>query len=203
MSFFENTRKPKGFGGKIMVTMMNSGHGAMAEWGFQFLNIPSNAVVLDAGCGGGANIKKLLNKCPDGFVKGIDYSEVSVEKSRKINAKDVAKGRCEVIQANVMKLPFEENSFDVVTAFETVYFWPDLLMSFQEVNRVLKSGGTFFVCNESSGETSKDDKWVETIGGMTIYTGEQLRDVMIAAGFTGIRIEKNHKGWLCVTAQKA
>ena len=28
MSFFENTRKPVGFGGKIMVAMMNSGHGA-------------------------------------------------------------------------------------------------------------------------------------------------------------------------------
>ena len=201
MSFFENTRKPQGFGGKIMLAMMNSGHGAMAEWGFQFLDIPSYASVLDAGCGGGANIKKLLNKCPDGSVKEIDCSEVSVEKNRKVNAKDIAKGRCEVIQANVMELPFEENSFDAVTAFETV-FLPDLMLSFREVYRVLKSGGIFFVCNESSGETTKDAKWVETIGGITIYTGEQLRDVMTAAGFTGIRIEKNHKGWLCVTAQK-
>ena len=33
MSFFENTRKPVGFGGKIMVAMMNFGHSAMAEWG--------------------------------------------------------------------------------------------------------------------------------------------------------------------------
>lgn len=202
MSFFENTREPKGLGGKIMVAMMNFGHGAMAEWGFQFLDIPSYASVLDAGCGGGANIKKLLNKCPDGSVMGIDHSEVSVEKSRKVNAKEIANGRCKVIQANIMKLPFEKNSFDAVTAFETVYFWPDLMVSFQEVYRVLKSGGTFFVCNESAGETNKDDKWVETIGGMTIYTGEQMRDVMTAAGFTGIRIEKNHKGWLCVTAQK-
>ena len=33
MSFFENTRKPVGLGGKIMVAMMNFGHSAMAEWG--------------------------------------------------------------------------------------------------------------------------------------------------------------------------
>ena len=32
MSFFENTRKPVGLGGKIMVAMMNFGHSAMAEW---------------------------------------------------------------------------------------------------------------------------------------------------------------------------
>ena len=64
MSFFENTRKPVGFGGKIMVAMMNSGHGAMADWGFRFIRISENAAVLDCGCGGGANIKKLLEKCP-------------------------------------------------------------------------------------------------------------------------------------------
>ena len=32
MSFFENTRKPEGLGGKIMVSMMNVGHKAMADW---------------------------------------------------------------------------------------------------------------------------------------------------------------------------
>ena len=37
MSFFENTRKPVGLGGKIMVAMMNFGHSAMAAWGLQFL----------------------------------------------------------------------------------------------------------------------------------------------------------------------
>ena len=35
MSFFENTRKPEGFGGKIMVAMMNVGHSAVARWGLQ------------------------------------------------------------------------------------------------------------------------------------------------------------------------
>ena len=38
MSFFENTRKPVGLGGKIMVAMMNFGHNAMAEWGLRFLS---------------------------------------------------------------------------------------------------------------------------------------------------------------------
>ena len=37
MSFFENTRKPVGLGGKIMVAMMNVGHSAMAAWGLRFL----------------------------------------------------------------------------------------------------------------------------------------------------------------------
>ena len=57
MSFFENTRKPVGLGGKIMVAMMNFGHSAMAEWGLSFLQHAPDAMVLDCGCGGGANIK--------------------------------------------------------------------------------------------------------------------------------------------------
>ena len=202
MSFFENTRKPKGLGGKIMVAMMNSGHADMANWGFQFLNVPENAAVLDCGCGGGANIKRLLQKCPEGIVKGIDYSEISVEKTRKVNAKEIQAGRCDVLQANVMKLPFEESDFDLVTAFETIYFWSDLLQSFQEIYRVLKAGGTFFICNESNGDTNKDDKWVEKIGGMTIYNGTQIKAILEQVGFSNIRVEKNKKGWICVTAQR-
>ena len=96
MSFFENTRKPEGFGGKIMVAMMNVGHSAVARWGLQFLNAAPDAKVLDCGCGGGANIKRLLKKCPEGIVKGIDYSPVSVEKSKKVN--EAATLPCRTVQ---------------------------------------------------------------------------------------------------------
>ena len=202
MSFFQNTCKPEGIGGKIMVSMMNMGHAALSDWGFRYISISDDASVLDVGCGGGANVKKLLEKCPRGTVKGIDYSEVSVEKSRKVNAKAIQTGRCEVLQASVMELPFEKESFDLVTAFETVYFWPDLLQSFREVYRVLKPGGAFFICNESNGETNKDDKWTNIIYGMTIYNAKQLQDILQKAGFTKIRTEKNDKGWLCVNAEK-
>ena len=107
MSFFENTRKPVGLGGKIMVAMMNFGHSAMAAWGLRFLQPAPDAMVLDCGCGGGANIKTLLKLCPKGKVQGIDYSAVSVEKARKVNAGAIAAGQCTVQQASVAELPFE------------------------------------------------------------------------------------------------
>ena len=202
MSFFENTRKPKGLGGKLMVTMMNIGHRALASWGMQFLPMTPDAKVLDCGCGGGANLKKLLKKCPQGIVKGIDYSAVSVEKARKLNQKAIADGRCVVWQGSVEKTIFAESWFDLVTAFETVYFWPHLPQCFREVLRVLKPGGTFCICNESSGDTDKDDKWSQMIDGMTIYKDVQLKEILEQAGFCEVQIHKNEKGWLCVTAQK-
>ena len=169
MSFLENTRKRVGFGGKIMVAMMNVGHSAVARWGLQFLNAAPDAKVLDCGCGGGANIKRLLKKCPQGIAKGIDYSSVSVEKSQRVNADAIAKGRCTILQGSVAKRIFAEGWFDAVTAFETVYFWPELPQCFREIHRMLKPGGTFLICNESNGDTDKDEKWTENIGGMTIY----------------------------------
>lgn len=202
MAFFDNTREPIGIGGKIMVSMMNFGHRALAEWGFRFLELKTSAKILDCGCGGGANIRKLLNKHPQGSVTGIDYSPVSVEKSRRLNAKAIEEGRCRVFEGSVAELPFSEAQFDAATAFETVYFWPNLPHCFQEVWRVLKPSGIFLICNEANGEVAKDNKWTEIIAGMTIYNDIELRVALEQAGFHDIRIHKNQKGWLCVTGQK-
>ena len=201
MSFFENTRKPVGLGGKIMVAMMNLGHSPVARWGLRFLELTPDAKVLDCGCGGGANIKRLLKKCPQGVVKGIDYSSVSVEKSKRVNEAAVTKGRCDVLRASVTELPFESEQFNAVTAFETVYFWPDLPQCFREVWRVQKSGGPFLICNESNGDTDKDEKWTEIIGGMTIYKDTELKACLEQSGFFDVQIHKK-KSWLCVTARK-
>ena len=201
MSFFENTRNPVGLGGKIMVALMNLGHSPVARWGLRFLELTPDAEVLDCGCGGGANIKRLLKLCPEGTVWGIDYSPVSVEKSKRVNEAAVTKGRCDVLRASVTELPFESEQFNAVTAFETVYFWPDLPQCFREVWRVLKSGGTFLICNESNGDTDKDEKWTEIIGGMTIYKDIELKSCLEQAGFFDVQIHKK-KSWLCVTARK-
>lgn len=82
--------------------------------------------VLDIGCGGGANLAQFLKLCPQGSVCGIDFSAESVATSLRKNAGAVAAGRCEVRQGDVSRLPYADASFDLVTAFETVYFWPDV-----------------------------------------------------------------------------
>lgn len=201
MSFFENTRKPQGFGGKIMVSMMNAAHSGVSHWGLQFLELPPDANVLDCGCGGGANIKRLLKKCPKGIVKGVDNSPVSVKKARSLNHAAIQEGRCVVWQGSVEHIIFAKDWFDAVTAFETVYFWPNLPQCFREVWRVLKPGGTFLLCNEINGDTDKGEKWTRVIDGMSIYQGDELKAYLEQAEFCDVQIHKK-EDWLCVTARK-
>lgn len=202
MSFFENTRKPTGFGGKLMVLMMNVGHRALSGWGLRFLKLAPDARVLDCGCGGGANIRTLLKKCPRGIVKGIDYSAVSAEQARKRNADAIQAGRCAVWQGSVEQIIFASGWFDAVTAFETVYFWPGLVPCFREVYRVLKPDGTFLICNECGSDIPGDEKWMQRISGMRIYKDTQLKAALEEAGFRDVQIYKHKRDWLCMLARK-
>ena len=183
---FSNTRKPEGFFGKMegffgkmMVNGMNGGgHAQMANWALSSVQIKEDGQILDIGCGGGANIARLLQRAPRGVVQGIDYSSVSVAKSSKVNAKAIAEGRCKVQEASVVKLPFEESTFDLITAFETIV-------------------------NESDGSGPMDAKWESLIEGMHTYKPEEIRLHLSNAGFKGINILKDEaKHWLMVTAKK-
>ncbi|EKX96066.1 class I SAM-dependent methyltransferase [Selenomonas sp. oral taxon 138] len=189
--FFSNTGKPEGVMGKIVVAMMNKGHAGIAAWGFSHLDLQGNEQVLDCGCGGGANVAVFLRMVDEGHVTGLDYSTVSVEKAREVNQTAIAAGRCEIVQGNVLELPFGDGRFDVVTAFETVYFWPEIARCFAQVHRVLKPGGMFMITNEASGRTKSHEKWQKIVDNMSVYTGEELEKVLTGAGFARVVIDED------------
>ena len=191
--FFSNTGKPEGTMGKIVVAMMNRGHAGIAQWGFSHIDLQGNEEVLDCGCGGGANVAVFLRMADEGHVTGLDYSPVSVEKAREVNHAAIAAGRCEIVQGNVQELPFESAHFDVVTAFETVYFWPEIAHCFVEIYRVLKPGGMFMITNETSGKTGSHEKWVKIVDNMSVYTGEELESLLTNAGFARVVIDEDLK----------
>ena len=194
-----NCRKPEGFFGRIIVSSMNGGHSVVSKWALGFLKINPDARALDIGCGGGANISRLLEMCPHGHVYGIDYSSDSVSVSCKKNAAVLGK-RCEITEGSVSTLPYENESFDVVTAFETVYFWPDIVNDFAEVFRVLKPGGKFLVCNELSDPSNTT--WSGRIDGMKIYSPDELVKLLMSNKFAIEVLEVKGKTWVCIIAKK-
>lgn len=199
---FENTRKPtKTIGGRLMLSLMNTGHNLVAKWGFNHLELSESKNLLDIGCGGGKNIKNLLKLSPDAVVYGIDYSSASVEHSIKLNKKSISSKKVYVKEASVELIPYEDSKFDCVTAFETIYFWPNIEKSFVEVIRVLKKGGTFMVCNEAQ-QPEGSEHWIEMLH-MKIYTGKEIQILMESAGLSEVKIDEHKNGkWLCVTGKK-
>ena len=201
--FVNQTRKPEGFLGKMMVNGMNGGHAKLADWGMTHLDGIAPADIAELGCGGGRNTKELLKRYPKAKITALDYSPVSVEKAKTLNKDMIAAGRCDVICGNVAELPFKEGAFDLATAFETVYFWPGLEHCFAQVYRVLKPGGAFMICNESDGTDETSKKYEKIIDGMKCYTIEELSAALTAAGFSDVKSDRyNGRPWITVIARK-
>lgn len=199
---FRAAMKPEGDYGRAVLAHMNSAegsHAALSTWGLAHLDVRKDARVLDVGCGGGANLLRLLALAPEGHVTGLDYSETSVVTSRETAAAEVAAGRCEVVQGDVAAMPFTDGSFDLVTGFETIYFWPDVPRALAEIRRVLAPGGTLFFCNEDDGTSNED--WTSAIDELRVYTADELAALLAEAGFTGIDPWHDQEAhWLCVSA---
>ena len=201
--FFNQTRKPEGFLGKLMLSGMNSGHAKLADWGLTHLPKLSVSEAVDLGCGGGRNAGELLKKYPTAHVTAIDYSALCVEKAAQYNRDMIAAGRCEVRQGDVSDLQLPEAAFDLATAFETVYFWPGLEKCFTQAAKVLKSGGYFLICNESDGTDPTSLKFETIIDGMKNYTPQEIKAALKAAGFSEVKTDHHpRKPWIAVLARK-
>ena len=198
-------RKPSGWLGRIMARGMNRAHGALTDWGLKHVEIAANFTILDVGCGGGGAIRKLACRASEGKVWGIDYSPVSVRTARGANRKLVETGKVDVRVGIVSSLPFPENTFDLVTAIETHYFWPELTNDLKEVLRVLKHGATFLVVGEAykgSKNYDRDQKWAKVIG-MTLHSVEEFGGVLRYAGFSDVKVDENYQeGWICGVCRK-
>ena len=124
--FMNQTRKPEGILGTLMLRGMNSGHALLADWALSQLPQISPQKAVDLGCGGGRNVAALLKKYPQAVVDGIDYSPLSVEKAIIYNAASIARNKSTISAGDVADLKLAQSSYDLATAFETIYFWPGL-----------------------------------------------------------------------------
>jgi SAM-dependent methyltransferase len=94
------------------------------------LNKP-NPRILDVGCGTGANLKMLAAY---GKAEGVDISEQAVEFCRQRGLDSVKLGAAE-------QLPYESDSFDLVTSLDVVEHLDDDVAGLREMRRVLRRDG--------------------------------------------------------------
>lgn len=198
-------KKPSGEQGKQIADEMNESHFALTSWGMSKISIAPDSIILDVGCGGGRTIHRMAAIASAGKVFGIDYSPDCVAWSSAYNAELIKEGQVKILQAAVNEIPFQENYFDIVSAVETVYFWPALAESFKEIKRVLKPAGKFVIINEVyKCEIFRERNEAYTAAGdMQIFAPEELKKWLEDLQFSNVTIEVvEANNWLCCIGEK-
>ncbi|MCM3736653.1 class I SAM-dependent methyltransferase [Bacillus cytotoxicus] len=188
----EQAKNPRGFVGSSMLCIMNAAHTNMTKWAFSKVNISKHARMLDIGCGGGKAIHTLSKMNSNGKIYGIDYSKQAVENSIKLNKKDVDSGKVFIKQASVSAMPFSNDFFNIITAFQTHYFWPDLENDVKEVFRILKPNGYFLIVAELYKINYHMTKF---------KTKTDIEKLLKETGYNNV-IFHEYRGSICVVARK-
>jgi SAM-dependent methyltransferase len=198
-------RKPSRWTGRFFLALMNKSHSSLTDWGLQHVQIKQDFTILDVGCGAGRTIQKLAAVATAGKVYGIDYADGSVAASRANNQPSIQAGRVEIQKASVSQLPSAENKFDLVTAIETQYYWPDLVNDMREILRVLKPAGTLLIIAESykHGTYNALQRPVMKLLKSSNLSVDDQRELFLSAGYTDVQIfEERSKGWICAMGKK-
>ncbi len=190
---------PRGVIGIVITWVMNRANNVMYKGIVNELVFRDDLKILDIGFGNGY-LEKLIFKKVKCVIKGIDISEDMVKKAIAVNKKYVESGNMSFELGDCCALRFEDESFDVVTTMNTIYFWEDTMKGLSEIYRVISKGGVFYnavLTKESL------DKVFYTKNGFKKFENEEYVEMGKRVGFTEISIKPlGHQYGLLITCKK-
>ena len=188
---------PQGFIGRIAGFMMNQGHKSVHIRAISQLEIKPDDMILDVGCGAGNAVKIMSALTEKGKVCGVDHSSAMVKAARKLNRHALDSGKAEIQEASVDVLPYEDETIDAVTAFETIQFWPEIHKGLSEIKRVLKPDGRLLIVNRLP---PTDSKWCAHL---QLKSKDDYASAVTQAGYRIIALNtESIIGWITVKAGK-
>ena len=171
---------PEGWVGRFVGTILAFKNRERNAWAISLLNIQPNDQVLEIGFGPGQAIQEVVKLTPNGFVAGIDLSDVMVSQASKRNAAAIRSGRVLLRQGSEAPLPFEDNKFDKTFTVNSMQFWSNPIQGLQEIRRVLKPGGWVVITIQPM--------WAKTEGEVQVVA-EKLQSQLKQVGFKQVRLE--------------
>ena len=156
-----------------------------------FADFSTDTSILDVACGTGELAKLLLEKNPQQQITGVDISESMLEIAR--NKLDIY-SNVSLYRASVTSLPFDNDSFDLVTCANAFHYFENPELTLIEMKRVLKPKGEIIILDWCR------DYWVLKLCDLVFrsidpayqrcYTQKELEQLLVNSGFN---LEKNSK----------
>lgn len=188
--FAKQFEMPKGFGGKIAGFLM-SNDTKKSEWAISLLKPNKKDRVLEVGVGPGIAIKLLSEKITEGFIAGIDISELMLRTASKKNKEAIAKGIVDLRLANVSTLPPYKGKFDKILAVNTIMFWENPVNALKNLRNVTRQGGKIIITVQPRMKGANDRTVKEF--------GKRIHGYLKEAGYSEIQIHiKEMKPISCV-----
>jgi SAM-dependent methyltransferase len=167
---------------------MEKGHGPVGEQAIELMNIPSEARVLDVGCGNGWATRLVARKASGGSVVGIDIADEMVRVARDSS---LSFTNVEFRIASAAKLPFNEAEFTHAFSMESLYYYDDIPGALREIKRVLGPGGLFVTVLDLYWENIPSHQWIDQLKvPVQLLSIADYHSLFESAGFVNVRDQR-------------
>ena len=140
------------------------------------LDIEDGDRVLDVGCGTGFATEGILERTE--HVHGLDQSVHQMEKAwQKFGKHD----RVRFYRGDAERLPFEDDTFDIVWSSGSIEYWPDPVAALVECRRIAKPGGQVLIVGPNYPSNTVFQKLADAF--MLFYSADEADRMFEEAGY--------------------
>jgi ubiquinone/menaquinone biosynthesis C-methylase UbiE len=136
---------PEGLLGVLGGRILARGKENTTEWVLSLIGLESDDHVLEVGIGPGVSIQHAARSVPDGFVVGVDTSEVMLAQARDRNQQAIEAGQVTLAHESASSLPYGDDAFDAAFTINSMQVWSDVRAGARELCRVVKADGTIAI----------------------------------------------------------
>jgi trans-aconitate methyltransferase len=152
------------------------------QWTLDLLSLKASDRLLEIGFGPGLAIEQACRVITDGFIVGIDHSEVMLTQARKRNAAAISNSLVELYLGSLENLPHYEQPFTKICSANVVQFWKDPVADFSRLRTMLAPSGviasTYMPRNKNASHADARNKASNIVANLK------------AAGFSNITVEE-------------
>src|SRR5215213_2178236 len=151
--------RPTGFWGRGAGLLMahRSSNRRRNAWAVSLLDVRPDDRVLEIGFGPGLAIRELACLATEGYVCGIDHSELMLRRAKRLNAEGLRRGVVDLRLGSVEDLPAFDQPFDKILAVNAMMFWREPVARLEELRRLLRSGGLIAVAHQPRSPGASDE----------------------------------------------